>query len=136
MQAGEPVWFGCDVGKMCDRDSGIMALDLYDYEALFHTSFDMTKADMLNYGHSKMSHAMVFQGVDLDETGSPIRWCVENSWGADCGDKGMYLMSDEWFDKYMYQVVVHKKHLPPDVVAAYEQQPIELAPWDPMGALA
>lgn len=136
MKAGEPVWFGCDVGKMSDRDSGVMALDLYDYEGLFDTAFNMTKAEMLDYGHSKMSHAMVFQGVDLDEAGEPVRWCVENSWGPDCGEKGMYLMSDEWFDRYMYQVVVNKKYLPGEVVAAYEQPPIELAPWDPMGALA
>lgn len=136
MKAGEPVWFGCDVGKMSDRDSGVMALDLYDYEELFDTTFNMTKAEMLDYNHSKMSHAMVFQGVDLDEEDRPIRWCVENSWGPDCGEKGMYLMSDEWFDKYMYQVVVNKKYLPEEVVAAYDQVPIELAPWDPMGALA
>lgn len=136
MKAGEPVWFGCDVGKMSDRDSGVMALDLYDYEGLFDTKFDMSKAEMLDYNHSKMSHAMVFQGVDLDEEDRPIRWCVENSWGQDCGEKGMYLMSDEWFDKYMYQVVVNKKYLPEEVVAAYNETPIELAPWDPMGALA
>ena len=136
MRAGEPVWFGCDMGKMVHRDSGVMAPDLFDYEALFDTTFDMTKAEMLDYGHSKMSHAMVFQGVDLDGNGAPVRWCVENSWGKDCGDKGMYLMSDEWFDRYMYQVVVNKKYLPAEVVAAYEQEPVELAPWDPMGALA
>ncbi len=136
MKDGEPVWFGCDVGKMSDRDSGIMALDILDFENLFHTDFSMTKAEMLDYGHSKMSHAMVFQGVDLDENDCPLRWCVENSWGNDCGDKGMYLMTDEWFDQYMYQVVVNRKYLSPEILAAYDSDPVVLEPWDPMGALA
>ncbi len=83
-----------------------------------------------------MTHAMVFQGVDLDENGMPVRWRVENSWGGDTGFKGIYLMSDGWYDEYMYQVVVHRKYLSEDILAAYDSAPIVLAPWDPMGALA
>ena len=83
-----------------------------------------------------MTHAMVFQGVDLDADGEPVRWCVENSWGEDAGKKGMYLMTDEWFDAYLYQIVVHKKYLTPEILAAYESEPIKLEPWDPMGSLA
>ena len=30
----EAVWFGCDVGKMFNRDFGIMDMKLYDYEKL------------------------------------------------------------------------------------------------------
>ena len=136
LRDGEPVWFGCDVGKMSHRDSGVMDLGLYDYGTLFSTEFDLTKGEMLDYGFSKMSHAMVFQGVDLDEAGRPIRWCVENSWGTDCGEKGMYMMSDGWFDRYMYQVVVKRQYLSDEILRAYEEDPIVLAPWDPMGALA
>lgn len=136
MKAGEPVWFGCDCGKMADREGGVWDLELYDYEGLFNSAFDMSKEEMLNYGLSKMNHAMVFQGVDLDDAGNSFRWCVENSWGPDRGQKGMYLMTDAWFDKYMYQVVVNKKYLSREIVAAYEKEPVVLAPWDPMGALA
>ena len=32
----------------------------------------MDKAQRLDYGESLMTHAMVFQGVDLDEDGKPI----------------------------------------------------------------
>ncbi len=136
MKDGAPVWFGCDVGKRSTRDAGAMDLNAYDYEALLGTTFNMTKAQRLEYGHSRMTHAMVFQGVDLDEKEMPVRWRVENSWGKDAGNKGMYLMSDAWFDEYMYQVVVHRKYLPDDVLTAYDSAPITLAPWDPMGALA
>ncbi len=136
MKDGEPVWFGCDVGQHSERVSGVMDLNTYDYESVFNTTFNMTKADRLEYGHSKMTHAMVFQGVDLDENGKPVRWCVENSWGEDRGVEGMYFMTDERFDQYMYQVVVNKKYLSDEIVAAYESEPVVLDPWDPMGALA
>lgn len=79
---------------------------------------------------------MVFQGVNLDESGRPNRWQVENSWGKDPGEDGYYVMTDKWFDEYMYQVVVNKKYLTPEQLAAYEAPPIELEPWDPMGSLA
>lgn len=136
MKDGSPVWFGCDVGQHSERAIGAMDLNAYDYDSLFDTTFTMTKAERLDYGHSAMTHAMVFQGVDLDEEGNPIRWCVENSWGTDTGTKGMFLMTDDWFNEYMYQVVVNRKYLPAEVLEAYDREPIVLAPWDPMGALA
>ena len=46
-------------------------------------------------------------------------------------------MSDEWFDQYLYEVVVSKKYLESDIVDLYEKQDAQLLPpWDPMGALA
>ena len=136
LKDGEPVWFGCDVGKRSSRDGGMMDLDLYDLENLFHTSFGMTKAERLDYGQSLMTHAMVFQGVNLDENGNPNRWRVENSWGDEPGKKGYYVMSDRWFDEYNYQVVVNKKYLSREALEAYESEPVMLKPWDPMGSLA
>ena len=32
IKAGHPVFFGCDVGKFSESQSGIMDTDLYDYE--------------------------------------------------------------------------------------------------------
>lgn len=136
MQDGEPVWFGCDVGKHSNRQDGRMDLELYNYETLFDTAFTMTKEQRLLYGQSKMSHAMVFQGVDLDEAGQPVQWCVENSWGPDVGEHGMFLMTDAWFSEYMYQVVIHKKYLSEAIIRAYNLEPTALQPWDPMGSLA
>ena len=45
-------------------------------------------------------------------------------------------MSDAWFDEYNYEVVVHKSHVPAEVLKALESDPIVLDPWDPMGSLA
>ena len=136
MKDGQPVWFGCDVGKSSERDAGLMDLNLYHVGELFNTTFGMNKAERLNYGQSLMTHAMVFQGVNLDENGKPNRWRVENSWGNEPGEGGYYVMTDEWFDEYTYQIVVNKKYLSEDVLNAYNSEPIELEPWDPMGSLA
>ena len=136
MKDGEPVWFGCDVGKRSSRDGGIMDTELYDLDHLFDTTFGMTKGERLDYGQSLMTHAMVFQGVNLDENGNPNRWRVENSWGENAGKDGYYVMSDRWFDEYTYQIVVNKKYLPKEVLDVYESEPIMLEPWDPMGSLA
>ena len=136
LKDGQPVWFGCDVGKHSDRDSGVMDLDIRSLETLLDTKFTMTKAERLDYSQSLMTHAMVFQGVNLDENGQPNRWRVENSWGKDPGKDGYYLMTDRWFDEYMYQIVVNKKYLTNEQLAAYQSEPTELEPWDPMGSLA
>jgi len=131
----ESVWFGCDVGKMFHRELGLMDMDLYNYDALFGTTFPMSKATRLEYGDSMMTHAMLFTGVDMIK-GKPRRWRVENSWGVKGGDKGYYLMTDKWFDEYNYEIVVDKKYLPKRILDLFEKEPVALAPWDPMGALA
>jgi len=133
---GQPVWFGNDVGKHLDRDLGMMDMDLFDYELVYGTAPIMNKAERLQYGHSQMTHAMVFTGVDIDAKGKPVKWRVENSWGDKPGDKGFFAMTDKWFDEYMYEVVVHRKYVPADAIAALEREPIGLDPWDPMGSLA
>lgn len=136
MQDGYPVWFGCDVGKYSDRDGGLLDPSILEMDKLLSTQFTMTKAERLDYGQSLMTHAMVFQGVNLDDNGVPNRWRVENSWGKDSGEKGYYVMSDDWFSAYVYQIVVHKKYLTEEQIAAYRAEPTVLEPWDPMGSLA
>lgn len=135
LEQGESVWFGCDVGQSSTRDSGIMAIDAYDVEDLFDVDLTMTKAERLDYGESLMTHAMVLTGVDLID-GQAKKWKVENSWGEKVGEKGFFVMSDEWMDEYTYQIVVRKEFLSEEQLAAFEAESTVLAPWDPMGALA
>ncbi len=141
---GNAVWFGCDVGKMLlsggENDtklaSGIMDTKIYNYDLIIENMPQFTKAERLLYRESRLTHAMVFTGVDLDENGKPIKWQVENSWGDKVGDKGIYSMSDDWFDEYNYQIMVDKKYVDKKWLAALENEIIELEPWDPMGDLA
>ena len=133
----DPVWFGCDVGKHFHQDLGVMDMDLFDFDMFYGTEFGLNKASRLEYGDSRMTHAMLFTGVDLDLKGEPIKWRVENSWGDKAGNKGYHIMTDNWFDEYNYEIVVHKSFLPDDLIAVFEtSDPISLQPWDPMGALA
>lgn len=135
IKADDPVWFGCDVGKFFTRQFGVMDMNLFEFDRFYGTTFSMNKAQRLEYGDSVMTHAMLFTGVDLKDK-KPTKWRVENSWGADHGEKGFDIMTDPWFDQFMYEVVVHKKHLTKKIVDMYNMEPIGLPPWDPMGSLA
>lgn len=132
----EPVWFGCDVGKQSTRTTGILDAKAYQYELTLNQDITLTKGQRLDYGESLLTHAMVFTGVNLDNDGNPLTWQVENSWGDQVGQKGIFSMSDDWFDEYNYQIMVDKKYLSPTVLEALDKDIIELEPWDPMGALA
>ncbi len=132
---GEPVWFGCDVGKMMRRDKGIWDANLFDYEGIYDTPFGLTKADRLVYHQTVMTHAMLFTGADVVD-GQSRRWRVENSWGDENGKKGFFVMNDSWFDEYMLEIAGRKSYLPPDLQEALELEPTVLPPWDPMGSLA
>jgi len=136
LQDGEAVWFGCDVGKYLDRDHGVMDDRPCDFSSVYGFALDFNKASRLTYGHSQMTHAMVFTGVDLDEAGAPQKWRVENSWSDAAGVKGFFLMTDPWFDEYMYEVVVRRELVPKSALDALKGEPIALDPWDPMGSLA
>ena len=132
---GEPVWFGCDVGKMMAGDRGIWDARLYDYDGVYDTSFGLDKAGRLEFHDTLMTHAMLLTGVDLDGD-TPRKWRVENSWGDSKADQGFYTMNDSWFAPYVFEIAAHKSRLPQELQDALEKEPIVLPAWDPMGALA
>jgi bleomycin hydrolase len=132
---GEPVWFGCDVGKMMRRDKGLWDANLFDYAGVYDTTFDLAKAERLQYHQTLMTHAMLFTGVDVVD-GTPRRWRVENSWGDEIGRKGFFVMNDSWFDEHMFEIAARRSALPAELQEAVDLEPIELPPWDPMGSLA
>ena len=136
MQSGETVWFGSDVAQSSNRKAGVMAEGMHDFTASMDIRLTQDKAGRLDYSESLMTHAMVLTGVDLDENGKAKKWKVENSWGEKVGNKGYFVASDAWMDEYTYQIVVRKEFLTSAELAAYEAEPLVLAPWDPMGALA
>ena len=136
LEDGKPVWMGCDVGKMFRRDIGIWDAKLFNFEDVYGTKLGLTKAQRLDYHQTLMTHAMLFTGVDVLD-GVPVKWRVENSWGDEnVGEKGFHAMNDSWFDEYMFEVAIEKKYLSADMLAAWEEEPTVLSPWDPMGSLA
>jgi len=132
---GQPVWFGCDVGPQMVRKDGIWDARLYDYAGLYGAELAMDKETRVRFGESAMTHAMLLTGVDVLD-GEARRWRVENSWGDENGDQGFYTMADNWFDEYVFEVVVDKSRLSAELQEALQANPIVLPAWDPMGALA
>lgn len=129
MKDGEAVWFGNDVLRQMDRKTGYLDTNLYKLNDLFGVDLSMSKADRLRTGAGEVSHAMALVGVDEDQ-GEVRQWKVENSWGDKSGKKGYFVMNNEWFNEYVYEVVVHKKYLTSEQVKLAEGAAEELAPWD------
>ena len=125
------MYFSCDVAKFMDRQKGTLDLNNFDYGSLFGTTFPMDKRQRVQTYASGSSHAMTLIAVDIKD-GRPVKWMVENSWGADSGYKGNLIMTDEWFDNYMFRLVLEKKYVPSDVMNMLNQKPTLLPAWDPM----
>ena len=128
------MYFSCDVGKFLDRDKGFMDVNNYDYESLFGTTFGMDKRQRVATYASGSSHAMTLCAVDLDKDGKPLKWMVENSWGPNYGWQGNLIMTNDWFNEYMFRVVLEEKYMPARIRAMFDQKPVMLPAWDPMFA--
>jgi bleomycin hydrolase len=148
LKSGEPVWFGSDIRRAHDRQLGLATLKLVDHKLVFgfeHNSA-MTKAERLEFHDSFMTHAMVIVGAHEEaqdskdkegDVNQPIcRWRVENSWGSDYGSSGYLSMWDDWFDEFVYQVVIDRKYVSEDLLQAWSKEPHILPAWDPFGTLA
>lgn len=133
IKGNDAMYFSCDVKKFLDRDKGLLDLNNFDYDSLFGTKFGMNKADRIRTHSSASSHAMTLVAVDLDDNGKAKKWMVENSWGNGANN-GHLIMTDDWFNEYMFRVVINKKYVDPKIQKILEQKPIVLPPWDPMFA--
>lgn len=127
------MYFSCDVGKFFDRERGLLDVNYYDYGSLLGTTFGMDKKQRIQTFSSGSSHAMTLMAVDLDANGKPKKWMVENSWGSGANN-GHLIMTDQWFDEYMFRLVVDKKYIDNKVKEVLKQTPIRLPAWDPMFA--
>lgn len=129
LKDGEAVWFGNDVLRQMNRKSGYLDTNLYKLDDLFGVDLQMSKADRLRTGVGQVSHAMTLVGVDEDN-GDVRQWKVENSWGDKSGAKGFYVMNNDWFKDYVYEVVVHKKYLTKKQQELAEGPITDLPAWD------
>lgn len=134
LRDGTMMYFSCDVGKFIDRERGTLDVHNYNYDALFGTTFGMDKKQRIQTFASGSSHAMTLMAVDLDASDRPTKWMVENSWGPTSGHKGHLIMTDEWFDEYMFRLVVERRFATPRVLEILRQKPVRLPAWDPMFA--
>lgn len=136
LKSDTPVWFGCDCSVFGSRTEGVWAPEYYDYDKTFDLTIGLNKEDNLDFYQSAMNHAMLFTAVNVDQKDKPNRFKIENSWGTKLANDGYFIGTNQWFDEYVYQVVVSKKYLTKDELKALDEEPIVLDPWDPMGTLA
>lgn len=132
LKAKELVWFACDVVSSSYRKEGLLSTEVVNLDELFSVKLGFDKGERLAYRASACNHAMTFTGVNLDKDGKPNRWKVENSWGEEPGYKGYFIMTDDWFNNFMYEAVVNKKYLSKDVLKDLKKKPVELEPWAPV----
>lgn len=126
------MYFSCDVNKQRDAARGYLDVDNYDYAALFGVDFPMDKKQRVSTFASGSSHAMTLMAVDVDENGQYRKWMVENSWGRDNGYKGHLIMTDRWFEEYMFRLVAERQYVPEKILKLLDGKPTLLPAWDPM----
>lgn len=138
--SGIPVWFAGDVSKDFHWYTSCLNPKLFSTDEVFGETEQYSKDQRLMLHNSAANHAMVIVGVNLDSRGKPTEWEIENSWGyydnEEKGLDGFLSMSDEWYDKWVYQVVVHKSVLSENLKRVWDSTGVEVEPWDYMGTVA
>ena len=132
LKDGHKMYSSYDVGKQLDRKRGYLDTDNFDYGSLLGTTFGMNKAQRIETFDSGSTHAMTLTAVDLNAEGKPLKWKVENSWGPTYGQNGYLIMTDNWFQNYMFRLVVNKRYVPETLLKQFDQKPTMVTPEDPL----
>ena len=93
---------------------------------------NMDKKARILTRQSGSSHAMLLVACDTDENDVPVKWKFENSWGQSSGKNGYLYLTDEWFDAYLFRIVIDKKYLDGKALEALKSKPVQLPVWDYM----
>lgn len=117
-----PVIVGIYIRKFADIQSGVLDTRLYNYENLVKYK-GLNKEDGMLVGDIELHHWMTITGVQIDN-GISKRWKVEDSYGDKEKVNGYYIMNDNYFDKYVFTIIIHKKYLSKKQLELYNQKGI------------
>lgn len=115
-----PVMVGIYTKKFVDNESGVLDTRLYDFEKLVKYK-KLSKEDGMSVGDINLHHWMTITGVHI-ENDKPLRWKVEDSYGDKEKFNGYYIMNDNYFDEYVFTVIIHKKYLSQKQLELYNQK--------------
>lgn len=132
LKAGHPLWFACDCMQFALRDKGIFDPATVRVDELFGIELPYEKGEAIEYGDAPSNHAMTLTGVNLNTDGKPNRWKIENSWGKTAGEDGYFVASNEWFDRYVTELVVRTDLLDDATRAILSTPVVEVEPWEPL----
>ena len=141
LDAGVPVWVGIDWSNGQSCEHGLLDVGMYDYSPLGLAELD--KGVELSC-RLRAEHAVLLVGYqpDDDDDDRVDRWRVENSHGtmdACYVGKGHYpaqetaghlTMTDAWFERYVFELVVLRRLLTPAQRAALARPAKEVDAWD------
>lgn len=128
----EAMYSSSDVGKELNMAEGVLAVGMYDYQSMLGVDLSMDKRARILTRQSGSAHAMSLVACDTDENDQPVKWQFENSWGAAAGDKGYLTFTDEWFNEYIFRIVIKKDYLNDKAKEALKTKTVELPVWDYM----
>lgn len=122
LKNGTPVYMGIYVRQFRDKKTGVLDTRLFNYDEILGIK-PLSKEEGLNTTEIRMHHFMTLTGVHIVDN-KPIRWKVEDSYGDNEKINGCYVMNDNYFDKYVFDVIVDKKYLSSEHLELLNQEPI------------
>ena len=131
-----PVWFAGDITKGFHPYLASLDDKIINRDSLFgKQTRKMDKETRLMFRNQSPNHAMTLTGINLDSNGKKIiGWQVENSWGywnnEEAGLDGFMYMSDQWFEEYVSEIVIHKSMLSRNILNRLNSETTYLDPWN------
>ena len=123
LASGERFYFTADTDAYSDKPAGVYSLDTYDIPSL-------TKEELFRSYGAVSAHAMAMCGVKIADDGTPERWVAQNSFGLKRGPDGLAVMDREWWQTYMFRMVVKTENLTPQQQTMRELTPETIPYWN------
>lgn len=123
LAAGERFYFTADTDAYSDKPAGVYSLDTYDIPSL-------SKEELFRSYGAVSAHAMAMCGVKIADDGTPERWVAQNSFGLKRGPDGLAVMDREWWQTYMFRMVVKTENLTPQQQTMQELTPETIPYWN------
>jgi bleomycin hydrolase len=130
----QAVFCGVDWDKFNTKEYSLLDTKAFNYDDIFGDNIIMDKCNGLQYRQSTQTHAVIIRGYNIIK-GEIDKFLIENSHGNNNNFNGKYSMSVDWFNKYLYQIVIDKKYLDKKVVDVEKTKSIMLPFNSPFGSL-